>query len=105
MCGGSLDPTVTFTSTLATSGYFRARGMSAAQLTVVDLEQAGGVGDPYATARAGFVTTKAQLFNSTEGSTEVKTQAVLNAYHGSVVPPFCLVSARGFFLAALTAPV
>jgi len=103
MCGGSLDPTVDFTSTLATSGYFRARGMPASALNVVDLEQPGGAGDPYALARSGFVTAKAQLFNATEGSAEVKTDAVLKAYHGSVVPPFCLVAARGFFLAALTA--
>ena len=53
--------------------------------------------------RSGFVTAKAQLFNATDGSAEVKTEAVLKAYHGQVVPMFCLVSARGFFLAALTA--
>jgi len=103
MCGGSLDPTVNFNSTLATSGYFRARGMAGSQLAVVDLEQPGGAGDPYALARSGFVTAKAQLFNATDGSAEVKTEAVLKAYHGQVVPMFCLVSARGFFLAALTA--
>lgn len=101
MCGGALDPVVNFTSTLATSGYFKARGMPAAQLSVLDLEQPSFSGDPYAAARAAFVTAKAQLFNATEGSVDDKTLAVTLAYHGSLAPPYCLVSARGFFQAVL----
>ena len=96
-CGGADDPTVNFLSTQATAGYFAARGMPAAELQVVDLEAAGGTGDPYAAARAGFAQAKAQRYASTEGDASVKAEAVIRAYHGTLVPPFCLASARGFF--------
>ncbi|MDI3382055.1 alpha/beta hydrolase family protein [Xenophilus aerolatus] len=103
MCGGAQDPTVNFTSTLATSGYFRAKGVPPERLTVLDLEQAGGAGDPYAGARAGFAQAKAQVYAATEGDAAAKAQAVTVAYHGTLVPPFCLVSARGYFAALLGA--
>ena len=35
--------------------------------------------------------------SSTEGDASVKAEAVIRAYHGTLVPPFCLASARGFF--------
>jgi hypothetical protein len=103
MCGGAQDPTVNFTSTLATSGYFRAKGVPPERLTVLDLEQAGGAGDPYAGARAGFAQAKAQVYAATDGDAAAKAQAVTVAYHGTLVPPFCLVSARGYFAALLGA--
>lgn len=103
MCGGDQDPTVNFTSTLATAGYFRAKGVPPERLTVLDLEQAGGAGDPYAAARAGLAQAKAQVYAATEGDDAAKAQAVTVAYHGTLVPPFCLVSARGYFAGLLGA--
>ncbi len=105
MCGGDQDPTVNFLNTLATGGYFRAKGLPAAALTMIDLEESGGVGDPFASARAGFATAKANTAAATQGTAEDKARAVTQAYHGTLVPPFCLVSARGFFQALLTAGV
>jgi len=102
-CGGAQDPTVNFLSTQATAGHFRARGMAPAQLTVVDLEQPGGAGDPYAAARAGFAQAKQQTYDAAEGSDADKALAVTLAYHGALVPPFCLASARGYFQALLAA--
>lgn len=100
-CGGAEDPTVNFISTQATAGYFAARGMPSAALQVLDLEEAGGAGDPWAAARAGFAQVKAERYASTEGDAAVKAEAVIRAYHGSLVPPFCLASARGFFQGVL----
>jgi hypothetical protein len=57
MCGGANDPTVNFLSTRATAGYFRAKGMPAAALTVVDLEDTAAI-DAYSAARAGFAQAK-----------------------------------------------
>lgn len=102
-CGGAQDPTVNFLSTQATAGYFRARGLAPAQLTVVDLEQSGGQGDPYAAARAGFAQAKQQTYDAAAGSEADKAQAVTLAYHGTLVPPFCLASARGYFQSLLAA--
>ncbi|PZQ66420.1 MAG: alpha/beta hydrolase [Variovorax paradoxus] len=103
MCGGAQDPTVNFTSTLATAGYFRAKGVPPERLTVLDLEQAGGTGDPYAAARAGLAQAKAQVYAAAEGDAAAKAQAVTVAYHGTLVPPLCLVSARGYFAGLLGA--
>ncbi|MDA7418453.1 prolyl oligopeptidase family serine peptidase [Xenophilus arseniciresistens] len=101
-CGGADDPTVNFLSTQATAGYFAARGMPQNMLQVLDLEAGNsGEGDPYAAARAGFAQAKADRYNSTEGDAAVKAEAVIRAYHGTLVPPFCVASARGFFQGVL----
>jgi hypothetical protein len=102
MCGGTDDPTVNFLSTRATSGYFRARGMPASALTVVDLEDIGSI-DAYAAARAGFAQAKQNLADTTDGSVAVKALAVVAAYHGTLAPPFCMASARSFFQGVLAA--
>lgn len=103
MCGGAKDPTVNFISTLATAGYFGAKGVPASLLTVLDLEGTGGQGDPFAAARSGLQAAKAALADSTQGSAEDKARAVTMAYHGTLVPPFCMAAARGFFEGVLAA--
>jgi len=100
MCGGANDPNVNFISTRATAGYFRARGMPASALTVVDLEDAATV-DAFSPARSGFATAKANTAANTPGTPANQAQAVTLAYHGTLVFPFCLVSARGFFQGVL----
>lgn len=100
LCGGANDPTVNFLSTRATAGYFTARGMPSAALTVVDLEESSR-SDAFSSARAGFATAKTNLLNSTSGTPADKASAVTQAYHGTLVPPFCLASARGFFQTVL----
>lgn len=103
MCGGAQDPAINFVSTLATAGYFRARGMPASALTVLDLEQLGAPGDPFAAFRVGFAAAKANLAANTPGSAADKALAVTRSYHGSLVPPFCAVAARAFFEAVVAA--
>ncbi len=102
MCGGANDPTVNFVSTRATAGYFRAKGVPATALAVVDLEDSAAI-DAFSTARAGFAQAKALLAQNTPGSASDQAQAVTLAYHGTLVPPFCLASARGFFQGVLAA--
>ncbi|MGJ7510576.1 alpha/beta hydrolase family protein [Variovorax sp. GT1P44] len=96
MCGGAQDPTVNFTSSLATAGYFRARGMPASSLGVVDLE-ATGVSDAYSLARANFAQAKAQKRADAAGTDDAKDQAVAFAYHAQLVPAYCMQSVRVFF--------
>ncbi|WP_431274843.1 alpha/beta hydrolase family protein [Variovorax ureilyticus] len=100
MCGGANDPTVNFLSTRATAGYFTARGMSSAALTVVDLEDSSRT-DAFSSARAGFAAAKANLAASTPGTPADQASAVFQAYHAALVPPFCPASARGFFQTVL----
>ena len=96
MCGGANDPTVNFASSLATAGYFHARGMPPSSLSVVDLETSG-VSDAYSAARAGFVQAKAQKRADTTGTDAQRDQAVAFAYHGELVPAYCMQSVRVFF--------
>jgi pimeloyl-ACP methyl ester carboxylesterase len=100
MCGGANDPTVNFLSTRATAGYFRARGMPAAALTVVDLEDINAT-DAFSAARAGFAQAKIGTATNAGGTTADQQQAVVQAYHGTLVPPFCMAAARGFFAGVL----
>lgn len=102
MCGGANDPTVNFVSTRATAGYFRASGMSASALTVVDLEDSTAT-DAFSAARAGFATAKGRLAASTPGTPADQASAVTQAYHGALVPPFCMATARGFFQGVMAA--
>ncbi|MDM0027560.1 alpha/beta hydrolase family protein [Variovorax saccharolyticus] len=102
MCGGANDPTVNFLSTRATAGYFRARGMPASALAVVDLEDVNA-SDAFSTARAGFAQAKISTATNAGGTAAQQQQAVVQAYHGTLVPPFCMVSARGFFAGVLAA--
>jgi predicted esterase len=102
LCGGSADPTVFFASTRATAGYFSAHGMPAETLSLLDLEAASaGTSDPYAALKVGFAQAKAKTAAAASASGGDPSQAVVTAYHGSLVPPFCLAAARGFFQSAL----
>jgi len=47
--------------------------------------------DPFAAAKAGFAQAKAAT--AAQGG----ANAVVQAYHGGLVPPFCTAAARGFF--------
>ena len=98
MCGGGLDPTLNFRSTLATAAYFRANGMADDKLKVIDLETTPAPGDPYAFAHIGFRIMSAaswKIWSPT--ATRDKTRDTLLSYHPSLVSPPCLLAARSFF--------
>jgi acetyl esterase/lipase len=95
LCGGNADPTVFYALNTQTMQAYWApvlTGAAAALLTVLDVDSApSGPTDPFAAAKVGFATAKAGVF-AAGGQT-----AVLESYHGTLVPPFCAASARGFF--------
>lgn len=98
MCGGGLDPTLNFRSTLATAAYFRANGMADDKLKVIDLETTPAPGDPYAFAHIGFrimSATSWKIWSPT--APRDKTRDTLLSYHPSLVSPPCLLAARSFF--------
>jgi hypothetical protein len=98
LCGGKDDPTVFFISTQATAGYFLAKGLPSAALTVLDVDSAPtGVSDPFAAAKVGFAQTKKAAIDAAIAAKQDPTQAIASAYHGTLVPPFCNAAARGFF--------
>lgn len=96
LCGGNADPTVFF---LVNTGAMQSLwndpalplATAAGMVTVLDVDSAAGTGDPFAAVKAGFAQAKAQT--AAQGG----ASAVVQSYHGGLVPPFCSVAARGFF--------
>jgi acetyl esterase/lipase len=95
LCGGNADPTVYFSlNTQSMQAYWSTVlvGAAAQLLTVLDVDSAvSGPADPFAAAKLGFAQAKAATF-AAGGQT-----AVLETYHGGLVPPFCSAAVRGFF--------
>ena len=92
LCGGNADPTVFFAlNTQGAQAYFAGKGVPAQAVTVLDVDSAPtSASDPFALAKGGFAQAKAAT--AAGGAT-----AVVQAYHSSLVPPFCNAAARGYF--------
>lgn len=90
LCGGNGDPTVFFSANTSTAkAYFTGKGVPDQAVTVLDVDSAPtGMNDPFLLAKGGFAQAKAAAGDAA---------AVLQAYHGSLVPPFCNAAARGYF--------
>ncbi len=108
LCGGAQDPTVFYApNTTVIENYWRlgvnGTPLAAQQLlTVLDLEAALGTpgpANPFYAAKAGFAQAKQGTFLAAGGATDPAAgqQAVVQAYHGGLVPPFCTAAVRGFF--------
>jgi acetyl esterase/lipase len=98
MCGGSLDPSVFFASTTKTADFFATKGLPAGAVTVLDLEAPiTGASDLFATAKGGFALSKTATGSKATAAGLTAATEVAKAYHGTLVPPFCNVAARGFF--------
>ena len=92
LCGGDADPTVFYNVNTGLMGQLWASLVSAHLVTVLDVDSApSGADDPFAAAKAGFAQAKAAT--AAQGG----ANAVVQAYHGTLVPPFCTAAARGFF--------
>ena len=110
LCGGSGDPTVFYdVNTRLMQAYWSNPSPAAAPaglVTVLDVDSAPtSAADPYATAKVGFsqAKTSTALAAISAGASDGGVLAVTQAYHGSLVPPFCNAAARGFFQQVLSA--
>jgi hypothetical protein len=95
LCGGNADPTV-----------FYGVNTQLMQGNVLDVDSAPtGATDPYAAAKGGFAQAKAATAQAAvaAGATDGGAGAVVQAYHGGLVPPFCNAAARSFFQQVITA--
>lgn len=97
MCYGALDPTVPGANSTLAETAFKSRG--ATRVTRIDLEDATTT--PTAVYQ-GFAATKAQVI-SANGGGAAGTAAMIGSYHGTLVPPFCMALARGYFDALVSA--
>jgi predicted esterase len=90
LCGGADDPTVTFMNTQLIQSYWSANGVTA-PVTVLDLESDITSSDPNAARKAAFAAAKAAI--AADGG----DAAVIESYHSTLVPPFCLSAVKSFF--------
>jgi predicted esterase len=90
LCGGADDPTVLFLNTQLIQSYWSANGVTA-PVTVLDLESPITSGDPNAARKAAFALAKAAT--AADGG----EAAVIESYHSTLVPPFCLSAVKSFF--------
>jgi hypothetical protein len=98
LCGGAGDPTVYWLNTDLEQKYWVAHASSSTSFAVLDLD---GSGDPYAGLKTGFSVLKTATAAAAvlEGATDLGAAAVLDAYHNTLVPPFCLAAVQSFFSA------
>jgi Secretory lipase len=88
LCGGKNDPTVFFNNAPAAQAYFIGKGVPAQAVTVLDVDSA--IAEPFIQIKGGFA--QALL-----GAGGITSPAAIQAYHGSLVPPFCNAAAKGYF--------
>jgi hypothetical protein len=92
LCGGHDDPVVFWLNTQAMEAYW-ATHAPGAPYTVLDVDAAPtGDADPYGELKQRFGAAKDLVAMSGGGF-----EAVLEAYHTTLVAPFCLEAARDFF--------
>jgi hypothetical protein len=99
LCGGDDDPTVFWLNTQLLQGYWASQASATAGISVLDLEAASTAGDPYASLKTQFSAAKDLIAVAAiaQGATDGGAMAVANAYHSTLVPPFCLTAVKSFF--------
>jgi hypothetical protein len=98
LCAGSQDPTVFYLNTQAMQDYWTASAPSAS-VTVVNMDASPSGSDPYADLKTGFQAAKDFVRTAAVvgGATDGGNQAVFDAYHAGLLPPFCFGAAKSFF--------
>jgi hypothetical protein len=68
-------------------------------LTVLDLDSSPAADDPYKSVKDRFEIAKQVIAAKgvLEGASDGGTTAVLEAYHTTLVAPFCLAAVKNFF--------
>jgi hypothetical protein len=99
LCGGDLDPVVFWFNTQLMQGYWTIHATASASIGVLDLESAVGSDDTYGSLKHDFQLAKEALAADAvaQGATDGGASAVLEAYHATLVAPFCLAATRQFF--------
>lgn len=98
LCAGNEDPTVFYLNTQLMQGYWAAAGATP-PVTVLDVDASETDGDPYADLKKGFALLKDTVaaVAVADGATDGGARSVAEAYHSTLVPPFCLSAVRTMF--------
>jgi hypothetical protein len=98
LCGGDVDPLVFWLDTALMQSYWAAHAPASASIGVLDLESAASPNDPYTNLKQGFEAAKALVAANAvaQGATDGGAFAVAEAYHATLVAPFCFTAVRSF---------
>lgn len=98
LCGGAVDPLVFWFNTQLMQNYWASHS-SAASISVLDLESAVAANDPYGTLKQDFAIAKQLVAVAAiaQGAMDGGAFAVAEAYHATLVAPFCFAATRSFF--------
>lgn len=76
----------------AAQTYFKSKGRLDSEAILLDVDSTAAANDPFKSIKDGFAAAKAAA--ATEGAAKV-----VEKYHGTLVPPFCMAAARSYFAA------
>jgi alpha-beta hydrolase superfamily lysophospholipase len=98
LCAGHDDPTVLYLNTELMQRYWTNAGVTA-PLRVLDVDDEPSLGDEDAGLKLAFNTAKGAVAASAiaGGATDGGADAVAEAYHTTLVAPFCLAAVQSFF--------
>jgi pimeloyl-ACP methyl ester carboxylesterase len=98
LCAGDSDPTVFYLNTQLIQSYW-ATAAPTSTVTLLDVDSSPSSGDPYANEKTGFAAAKAAVEAAAivGGATDGGAMAVLQDYHATLVPPFCVYAVKSFF--------
>jgi dienelactone hydrolase len=98
LCGGAMDPLVFWMNSQLIQNYWAIHAPTA-PVSVLDLESAVAANDPYGGLKNGFAAAKDLVAASAvaQGATDGGALAVAEAYHATLVAPFCFAAVKSFF--------
>jgi hypothetical protein len=96
LCAGDSDPTVFYLNTQLIDGYWAATAPTTS-VTLLDVDSSAASGDPYANEKTGFAAAKAAVEAAAVIGGANGAMAVLQVYHSTLIPPFCLYAVKSFF--------
>jgi poly(3-hydroxybutyrate) depolymerase len=99
LCGGNGDPIVFWLNTQLIQNYWSSRQPTVTGFNVLDIDSSASVADPYVALKGSFALAKqaVALAAIAQGATDGGQRAVFEAYHATLVAPFCLAAVRAFF--------
>jgi pimeloyl-ACP methyl ester carboxylesterase len=98
LCAGDSDPTVFYLNTQLIQSYW-ATAAPTSTVTLLDVDSSPSSNDPYANEKTGFTAAKVAVEAAAivGGATDGGAMAVLQVYHATLVPPFCVYAVKSFF--------
>ena len=99
LCGGDQDPQVFYANTLLMQAYWAAYGPPAAPISVLDLDSGAADTGTNGTLQSEFQEAKLAVAAAAvlQGASDGGQAAVFEAYHATLVAPFCVAAVAHFF--------